>query len=282
MHLQWFPGHMTRAIRMMEEEVKLVDGIIFVLDARAPFACLNKRLSVVFSNKPVLYVFNKSDLVEPSELKGVIKQFELENKRVLTSIGTSEKSGKLLYDAVFNMLKPVLDRNKNKGIKKPLRVMVVGIPNTGKSTLINLLSGGKKARTGDKAGVTKDKQWVKIKDLELLDTPGTTPPSFDSQSNAEYLAFIGSINDDILDFVELSLDLITYLNQRYNNTIKSVYGVETDGVEPLEILTAIAKKRGALKKGGEIDFERVASIVINDLRKGKLGKILFVDNGNDK
>ena len=280
MHLQWFPGHMTKAIRMMEEEVKLVDGIIFVLDSRAPFACLNKRLSAVFGTKPVLYVFNKSDLVEASELKGVIKTFESQNKRVISTMGTSERSAKALYDAVFDMLKPTLEKYKNKGVKKPLRAMVAGIPNTGKSTIINALTGGKKAKTGDKAGVTKDKQWVKIKDLELLDTPGTTPPSFDNQSNAEYLAFIGSINDDILDFNELSLDLIKYLNQKYPKVITGVYGVEVEGKEPLEILEAIAIKRGALKKGGEIDYDRVSRLFITDLRKGKLGKILFINDGN--
>ena len=280
MHLQWFPGHMTKAIRMMEEEVKLVDGIIFVLDSRAPFACLNKRLSSVFGNKPVLYVFNKSDLVDFSELKKVMKVFESQNKKVIATTGTSEKSAKALYEGVFAMLKPILDKYKNKGIKKPLRVMVAGIPNTGKSTIINALTGGKKAKTGDKAGVTKDKQWVKIKDLELLDTPGTTPPSFDSQVNAEFLAFIGSINDDILDFNELSLDLIKYLLIKYPSAISSVYSVEVMGKEPLEILDAIAIKRGALKKGGEIDYDRVSRLFINDLRKGKLGKILFTDDGN--
>ena len=280
MHLQWFPGHMTRAIRMMEEEVKLVDGIIFVLDSRAPFACLNKKLSSVFGNKPVLYVFNKCDLVELSELKRVVKVFESQNKRVITSTGTSEKSAKALYEAVFAMLKPTLDKYKNKGIKKPLRVMVAGIPNTGKSTIINSLTGGKKAKTGDKAGVTKDKQWVKVKDLELLDTPGTTPPSFDNQINAKFLAFIGSINDDILDFNELTIDLIKYLNNKYPKIINSTYGVEVEGKEPLEIIDAIAIKRGAIKKGGEIDYDRVSRLIITDLRKGKLGKILFTNDGN--
>lgn len=280
MHLQWFPGHMTRAIRMMEEEVKLVDGIIFVLDGRAPFACMNKRLEKVFANKPVLYLLNKADLVDAQDLKKIIKIFESQNKRVVTSIGVSEKSVKPLYDAVFDMLKPVLDKYKSKGIKKPLRAMVVGIPNTGKSTVINLLTGGKKARTGDKAGVTKDKQWVKVKDLELLDTPGTTPPSFDSQENAKFLAYIGSINDDILDFNELAIELIKYLVVNCENVLKNTYNVDTLDKTPLEILEEIGKRRGALKKGGEIDYDRVSKLLITDLRKGKLGKILFVEEGS--
>ncbi len=280
MLIQWFPGHMKKAVSMMEAEVKLVDGIIFVLDARAPFACLNKKLSSVFGNKPVLYLLNKCDLVEPSELKGVIKTFEGENKRVISSVGVSDKSAKNIYDAIFSMLKPTLDKYKNKGIKRPLRVMVAGLPNTGKSTVINLLTGGKKARTGDKAGVTKDKQWVRVKDLEFLDTPGTTSPSFENQNNACFLAFIGSINDDILDFLELSLGLIKYLNLKYENSLKTAYGVEVENKEPLEILELIGAKRGALKKGGEIDYDKTARLLINDLRKGKLGKILFIDDGN--
>ncbi len=280
MLIQWFPGHMKKAVGMMETEVKLVDGIIFVLDARAPFACLNKKLSSVFGNKPVLYLLNKCDLVETSELKGVIKTFESENKRVISSVGVSDKSAKSIYDAIFSMLKPTLDKYKNKGIKRPLRVMVAGLPNTGKSTVINLLTGGKKARTGDKAGVTKDKQWVRVKDLEFLDTPGTTSPSFENQNNACFLAFIGSINDDILDFSELSLGLIKYLNYKYKNSLKTAYGVDVENKEPLEILELIGKKRGALKKGGEIDYDKTARLLINDLRKGKLGKILFIDDGN--
>ncbi len=280
MLIQWFPGHMKKAVSMMEEEVKLVDGIIFVLDARAPFACLNKKLSGVFGNKPVLYLLNKSDLVEPSELKAVIKTFENEGKRVVSSIGVNEKSSKAIYDGIFQMLKPTLDKYKNKGIKRPLRVMVAGLPNTGKSTVINLLTGGKKARTGDKAGVTKDKQWVRVKDLEFLDTPGTTSPSFENQNNACFLAFIGSINDDILDFQELSLGLIKYLNLKYNGSLKTAYNIEIENKEPVEILEALGKKRGAIKKGGEIDYDRASKLLINDLRKGKLGKILFIDDGN--
>ncbi|MBE5743801.1 MAG: ribosome biogenesis GTPase YlqF [Clostridiales bacterium] len=274
MHLQWFPGHMTKALRMMEEEVKLCDGIIMVLDARAPFACLNKKLSSVFGNKPVVYAINKTDLVSEKDVKTVVETFSKQGKIAVPVIGTSEKSAVKLYNAIVSSLSSVLEKYKSKGIKKPLRVMVAGIPNTGKSTLINLLCGNKRAKTGDKAGVTKNKQWVKIKELELLDTPGTTPPSFENQTYAEYLAFIGSINDDIVDFIELSIDLIKYLQKEYKGVLSSIYGVNEDD-EPANVFYQIASRRGALKKGGEIDEERASNLIISDLRKGKIGKIYF-------
>lgn len=276
MHIQWFPGHMTRAMRMMEEQVKLCDGIVFVLDARAPFACINKNLFKIFAHRPVVYVFNKYDLVEEAEFSKVLAQFKAEEKRAVTTVGTSEKSAKSLYLEIVNSLSSVLEKYKNKGIKRPLRIMVAGLPNTGKSTIINLLCGGKKAKTGDKAGVTKDKQWLKVQNLELLDTPGTTPPSFDSELNATFLAFIGSINDDILDFTELSLELIKYLKEKYNNALKQAYGIEIADKTDYQIFEEIAKIKGCLRKGGVIDEERASALFINDLRKGKLGKILFV------
>lgn len=275
MHLQWFPGHMTKALRMMEQEVKLCDGIVMVLDARAPFACLNKKLSAVFGNKPVVYALNKSDLVSSEDIKKVESEFIKEGKSVVSVVGTNEKSAVKVYNAIVGALSDVKKRYEQKGVKKPLRVMVAGIPNTGKSTIINLLCGSKRAKTGDKAGVTKDKQWVKVKDLELLDTPGTTPPSFENQTLAKYLAFIGSINDEIVDFVELAVDLIAYLQENYNGVIDGVYKISTEGSSPYEIFNLIAVSRGAIKKGGEVDDERASKLIIGDLRKGKLGKIYF-------
>ncbi|MBR6737763.1 MAG: ribosome biogenesis GTPase YlqF [Clostridia bacterium] len=266
---------MTKALRMMEEEVRLCDGIVMVLDARAPLACFNQKLTAIFGNKPVVYVLNKCDLVDSKDVKYFESELKKSFKNVISIIGTSEKSAQTLYGAIEKALAPVREKYKNKGVNKPLRVMVAGIPNTGKSTLINLLCGNKRAKTGDKAGVTKDKQWVKVKSIELLDTPGTTPPSFENQTFAKYLAFIGSINDDIVDFTELSLELISYLTQNYNGVIETVYKVETLEKQPEQIFLDIAKKRGALKKGGEIDEERASNIIIADLRKGKLGKIAF-------
>ncbi len=275
MFLQWFPGHMTKALRMMEQEVKLCDGIVMVLDARAPFACLNKKLDGVFSNKPIIYALNKSDLVLDSDIKSTETSFIKNGKTVVSVVGTSEKTANKLYNAIISALSDVKKRYEQKGVKKPLRIMVAGIPNTGKSTLINLLCGSKRAKTGDKAGVTKDKQWVRVKDLELLDTPGTTPPSFENQTLAKYLAFIGSINDEIVDFVELSIELINYLQEKYNGVLSEVYKISINDNSPYEIFEKIAVSRGAIKKGGEIDEERASKILINDLRKGKLGKIYF-------
>lgn len=266
---------MTKALRMMEQEVKLCDGIVMVLDARAPFACLNKKLDGVFQNKPVIYALNKSDLVNSEDIKEIESKFIKEGKTVVSVVGTSEKMATKLYTTIVNALSSIKKRYEQKGVKKPLRVMVAGIPNTGKSTLINLLCGSKRAKTGDKAGVTKDKQWVRVKDLELLDTPGTTPPSFENQTLAKHLAFIGSINDEIVDFIELSVELIIYLQENYQGVINTVYKISTDSKTPYEIFESIAISRGAIKKGGEIDEERASKIIINDLRKGKLGKIYF-------
>ncbi len=276
MFLQWFPGHMTKALRMMEQEVKLCDGIIYTLDARAPYACLNTTLEPFFRDKPVVYLLNKADLADQDKLNEVVKDFTNKGKNAIIFNAISEKNSQKLYNEIINSLKEVKERNAKKGVNKPLRVMICGIPNTGKSTVINLLCGSKKAKTGDKAGVTKNKQWLKIKDLELLDTPGTTAPSFDNQQNAKFLAFIGSINDDILDFTELSYELINYLVENYKGRIEEVYNIDTNLKDAKQIFYEIGKKRGALKKGAEIDEERTSSILINDLRKGKLGKILFI------
>jgi len=267
---------MTKAMRMMEENVKLIDGIIMILDARAPFSCINEKLNKLFEHRPVLYVLNKSDLVERKDVNFALNKLKEEGKKAVSVIGTDKKAVNGLYNEIFSMLSEKLERNKQKGIFKPLRIMVAGIPNTGKSTIINTLSGAKKAVTGDKAGVTKGKQWVRLYDLELLDTPGTMPPSFENQDRARHLAYIGSINDDILDMEDLTLALVEELSTSYPNLMKEKYGIDENDVTPLEKYEKICKKRGFLLRGGEYDYTRCAKAVIDDFRKGKIGKI-FLD-----
>lgn len=271
--IQWFPGHMTKAMRMMEDNVKLVDGVAIILDARAPFACINPKLDGLFSGKPVLYVLNKSDLVTQADIEKITAKLESSGRRVLAINAYEKKCAAKLYSRLFGMLTEKLERNKAKGIFKPLRVMVAGIPNTGKSTVINALAGGKKAATGDKAGVTRGKQWVKLYDLELLDTPGTMPPAFDNQTYAKHLAYIGSVNDDILDFAELTLELIAELAEKRPSALTEKYGIEDFTATPLEMYDAVCRRRGFLLRGGEYDYERCAKAVIDDFRKGRIGKI---------
>lgn len=277
MHLQWFPGHMTKAMRMMEEEIKLCDGVIYVLDARAPFACINKKLNALFGGKPIVYLLNKSDLVESEDITKIIQLFKVEGNVALPCSYLEGKTLKSVVTAVKNSLQDKIERNKQKGVNKPLRIMVAGIPNTGKSTVINGLSGSKRAVTGDKAGVTKGKQWIKLDGLELLDTPGTMPPSFDSQKLALYLAYIGCINDDILDMQELCLELIKELKTRCPELLSKKYNLTVPLKESLEIYEEICKNRGFLIRGGECDYERCAKAVIDDLRKGRIGKVSFYD-----
>ncbi len=274
-HLQWFPGHMTAAMRMMEENLKAVDGVMIVLDARAPRASLNSKLDKLFVNKKVLYVLNKSDLVDNADTKRTIREFNLEGKEVVAVSAMDKKAVDILYNTIFSLLNEKLERNKLKGVFKPIRIMVAGIPNTGKSTIINALCGGKKAITGNKAGVTKGKQWVRLRELELLDTPGTMPPAFENQTLAKHLAYIGSMNDANIDFNDLAYELLEELKQKYPDLLKSRYGIENFEIPTLDLFNAICVRRGFLKKGGEYDYERCATAIIDDFRKGRIGKIIL-------
>ena len=274
-HLQWFPGHMTAAMRMMEDNLKAVDGVMIVLDARAPRASLNKKLNKLFINKKVLYVLNKCDLVSSEDVKKTVKEFSEEGMETVAVSAMDKKAIDLLYNRIFLLLKEKLERNKLKGVFKPMRIMVAGIPNTGKSTIINALCGGKKAITGNKAGVTKGKQWVRIRELELLDTPGTMPPAFDNQTLAKHLAYIGSMNDANIDMGDLSFEFIKEMVERYPDLIKSKYNIEDLSVSTLEIIDAICVRRGFLMKGGEYDYERCAKAIIDDFRSGRIGKIIL-------
>ncbi len=274
-HLQWFPGHMTAAMRMMEENLKAVDGVMIVLDARAPRASLNSKLDKLFVNKKVLYVLNKTDLVEKADVLRTVQEFKAEGRETVAVSAMDKRAVDLLYERIFSLLKDKLERNKAKGMFKPIRIMVAGIPNTGKSTIINALCGGKKAITGDKAGVTKGKQWVRLRELELLDTPGTMPPAFENQELARHLAYIGSMNDANIDFSDLTFELLTELKQKYPELLKAKYDVENLDVDTLELYNAICIRRGFLRKGGEYDYERLATAVIDDFRKGRIGKIIL-------
>ncbi len=266
---------MTAAMRMMEDNLKLVDGVMLVLDARAPRASLNNKLQKLFNNKKVLYVLNKSDLVEPSDVKRTIAEFSKEGKETVGVSAMDKRAVDLLYSRVISLLQEKLDRNKEKGVFKPIRIMVAGIPNTGKSTIINALSGGKKTITGNKAGVTKGKQWVRLRELELLDTPGTMPPAFDNQTLAKHLAFIGSMNDANIDFGDLAFELLKELKDKYPQLLKTKYNIDDLEVETLDLFNAICLRRGFLRRGGEYDYERCATAIIDDFRKGRIGKIIL-------
>lgn len=272
-HLQWFPGHMTAAMRMMEENLKAVDGVLTILDARAAKASLNKKLDGLFKDKKVLYVLNKCDLIEAEDARKTVKEFKEDGRIAVSVCAMDKRAVDSLYNGIFDLLKEKIERYRAKGIARPLRVMVAGIPNTGKSTIINAIVGGKKAITGNKAGVTRGKQWVRIRDLELLDTPGTMPPSFEDQTLAKHLAYIGCMNDANIDSADLAYEFIKEMKQRYPRALIEKYGINDADIPELEIMDAICVRRGFLVKGGEYDYERCANAVIDDFRKGRLGKI---------
>lgn len=275
MIIQWFPGHMTKALRMMEKEIKIVDAIIYVLDARAPYSCVNPKLNSIIGDKPIIYVLNKCDMADPTITKEWQAYFSNIGHTCIMLNSTESGTAKKVETAIRNALSTKIERLKSKGINFIMRAMVLGVPNSGKSTLINNLCGVSKAITGDRPGVTKGKQWVKIASgIEILDTPGTLWPAFDNNIVAHHLAYIGSIKEEVLDIPSLSLDFIEemcsidplILTTRYNITI------ETDD-EPVMILENICKSRGYLLKRNELDYDRGAFALINDFKSNRLGKI---------
>ena len=274
--IHWFPGHMAKAMRLMEENLRLCDAVVFVLDARAPASSYNPKLNGLAGQKPVLFLFNKCDLADgkADELLSLMRA----GGRSAIKLNATAQNVRPLQAAMEELVKEKAARLKEKGSNKPLRFLIAGVPNTGKSTVINALSGEKKAQVGDKAGVTRGKQWVKCGSFELMDTPGTMPPSFSDQTLARRLAYLGSVNDDILEMDEIALCLLEELSEKYPNALSGRYGI-AEGT-PLEMLGQICQKRGFLLRGGEYDYERGERALIDDFRKGKLGRVCL-DSAED-
>lgn len=272
--INWFPGHMQKALRMMESEAKNVDALIYVLDSRAPFACLNPEFVRIIGSKPILYVLNKIDLADEKKIKEIKTKLPGENKLVIELNSTASGAIGLVTSSLNALCKATIEKYKNKGVNYFVRAMVLGVPNCGKSTLVNNLCGSKKAITGNKPGVTKGKQWVKLSNnIEILDTPGTLWPNLIDEGEARKLAFIGSIKDDVVEVEQLSLFLLEALIKAYPKELEERFSVQVENKTPLEIMEEIAERRKYVVRGGEIDYERTAKAILDDFRKGRIGKI---------
>lgn len=269
--IQWYPGHMAKAMRMMAENLNLADAAVFVLDARAPASAFNRKLRDLVGEKPVLYVLNKGDLADggADSLLAAMKKSGLSAVKIAAN---SSSAARTLTAAMEALVAEKRERMAQKGLVKPVRFFIAGVPNTGKSTVINLLCGGKKTVTGDKAGVTRAKQWVRCGAFELMDTPGTMPPSFENQTLALRLAYLGCVNDDILDIDDVALALLEELAQKYPQALFARYGIEQP-MTPIEMLNAVCVRRGFVLRGNDFDYERGERTVIDDFRKGRLGKV---------
>lgn len=270
----WYPGHMTKAKRMMQEDIKFNDIVIELIDARIPMSSRNPDIDDLAKNKYRLILLNKSDLADERVTVKWVKFFEKQGIKVI-KLDSRQRSGmKSVNNAILEVCKEKIERDRKRGIiNRPVRAMIVGIPNVGKSTFINSFAGKACAKTGNKPGVTKGKQWIRLnKTVELLDTPGILWPKFDNEKIANDLAFIGSINDQILNLTELSLKFIESVKNDYAGIFTSRYDIEEkdDGVT---MLGDIAIARGCLKKGGEPDYDKAATLIFDDFRSGKLGKI---------
>ena len=281
MTIQWFPGHMAKAMRMMQDAVKQVDCVIYVLDSRAVMSCMNPKFDELIKNKPILYVLNNCDMVDSNEIKKWRDWFVKRGKSVVVADSIGGKQRKLIVEKLKEINKAVVEKFASKGANKIIRAMVIGVPNTGKSTLINSLCQSKRAITGNRAGVTRGKQWVSLAEgVELLDTPGNLPPAFEEQKRALHLAFLGSIKEDILHIDELAIEMINFCREYNAKAFMERYKLQEFSDDNLEVFDAISKNRGYLlgKKG--YDYERTERAIIDDFQKQKLGK-LMLDRAED-
>lgn len=275
-NIQWFPGHMAKTRRLIKESLNLVDGVIEIVDARVPYSSSNPELSEIINKKPKIVLLNKCDVADENATKMWISYYKNNN---ITALPVDCRTGKGLNQfipACKQALKNVIEKNEAKGMAgKSLRFMVVGIPNTGKSSFINRMAGKNKAVVADRAGVTKSNQWFNVGNgIELLDTPGVLWPKFDDPTVGDKLAFIGSIKDEVMDMESLSCRLLDVLKKTNPQMIEKRYKIsDFENLEGWKILEMIGRKRGFLIKGGEINYERTANIICDEFRGGKLGRI---------
>ena len=273
--IQWYPGHMAKTRRMIEENLKLIDVVVEILDARIPFSGRNTNFDDIIKSKPRLILMNKFDLADKEITNQWINHFEKQGIKVIPiSCSTGFGVNKVIHEAKA-VIADRIQKDKEKGLTRSLKLMMVGIPNVGKSTLINRLAGKASTITGDRPGVTRGKQWIRLKDgVELLDTPGILPPKFEDEQVAKNLAYTGAIKDNIINIELLSYSLLEYLRDNYPNELKTRYKLDDiDGLEGYEILEYIGKKRGFVISGGEIDTERAANMLMDELRSAKIGNI---------
>lgn len=285
--LHWYPGHMTKAVRQMKEDIKLIDVVIELVDARIPISSRNPDIDSLAANKSRVIVLNKADLADDRATDAWVKYFEDQG---LIAVKLNSKTGngiKQVKDAIAKAAEAKMARDRARGIlNRPVRAIVGGIPNVGKSTFINSFAGKAVTKTGNKPGVTKGKQWIRLnKQVELLDTPGILWPKFEDRITAEHLAFIGSIRDEVIEKRELAMKFIFEIEMLYEGNLAKYYGFESgennpDGISfSMKILEMIAQRRALIKKGGEADTDKAASLVLDDFKNGRLGKITLENVG---
>ena len=274
MNIQWYPGHMTKTRRQMEADLKLVDAVCEIVDARIPVSSRNPDIDNICGNKPRMVILNRLDLADPDATARWAAYFRSKGIAAVATDCKSRKGISNFTPAVRQLLHEKIQRNAAKGMTKALRIMIVGIPNVGKSTLINQISGRKGAKAENRPGVTRGKQWVTVdKDLLLLDTPGILWPKFEDPNVGLMLAYTGAVKEDVIDIEELSCRLMGLLWQRYPDKVKERYGIDCPEETPAwELLEAAGKKRGFLLARGEINTERMAKVLLDEFRSGKLGR----------